>query len=99
MIVTGRLASVRTCGRESTHVGGRRSEMKTERMPWTCQWSEFRAATPSPMWMDAWMAQWACLVEHKADVSTDLDRCADCQKWVSRDERVGQRSGDRELRL
>jgi len=64
--------------------------MKTERMPWTCQWSEFRPATPAPMWMDAWMAQWECLAGQRKDMSKALDRCAECQKWESRHERGGQ---------
>jgi hypothetical protein len=72
--------------------------MKTERMPWTCRWSEFRPATPAPMWMDSWMAQWACVAEQKRDLSTALDRCAECQKWESRDERVGQSPRDLEHR-
>ena len=39
--------------------------MNTERMPWTCRWSEFRPTSPAPMWMDQWMAQWVCLADRQ----------------------------------
>ena len=68
--------------------------MMTERMPWTCRWSEFRPASAAPMWMDEWMSQWACLVERRREGATQLDRCVDCQRWETRDERVGQPSRD-----
>ena len=64
--------------------------MKTERMPWTCRWSEFRPATPAPMWMDSWMAQWACLAGQQRELSTSLDRCAECQKFETRAGHAGQ---------
>ena len=70
--------------------------MRTERMPWTCRWSEFRPVNPEPVWMDAWMAQWACLAKRREALSTDLDRCLDCQRWESRDERQGQPSRSRD---
>jgi hypothetical protein len=72
--------------------------MNTERMPWTCRWSEFRPASPSPLWMDEWMAQWVCLAERqKAGAEQQLDRCVDCQKFECRDERAGQPSREREI--
>ena len=51
--------------------------MKTERMPWTCRWSEFRPAAPSPMWMEDWMAQWVCLAERQrtGDVLREVGEC------------------------
>jgi hypothetical protein len=42
------------------------------------------------MWMDAWMAQWVCLAERQRAGDEKLDRCVDCQKYESRDERAGQ---------
>jgi hypothetical protein len=71
--------------------------MNTERMPWTCRWSEFRPSTPAPMWMDQWMSQWSCLIERRPETAGDLDRCADCARWETRDERVGQPARDRDL--
>jgi hypothetical protein len=70
--------------------------MRTERMPWTCRWSEFRPTTSSPMWMDQWMSQWSCLIERRPDAAPHLDRCADCERWETRDERAGQPARDRE---
>lgn len=64
--------------------------MNTERMPWTCRWSEFRPAAQSPMWMEQWMAQWVCLAERERAGASTLDRCADCQKFEVRDDRAGQ---------
>ena len=60
--------------------------MNTERMPWTCRWSEFRPVSPAPMWMDQWLAQWVCLAEHQRGDAGALDRCADCQKYDARQE-------------
>ena len=48
--------------------------MKTERMPWTCRWSEFTPASDAPMWMDAWLAQWVCLAEHRKSGEGELGR-------------------------
>jgi hypothetical protein len=64
--------------------------MNTERMPWTCRWSEFRPTSPAPMWMDEWMSQWVCLAERQRTGAGELDRCVDCQKYDVRDERAGQ---------
>jgi hypothetical protein len=71
--------------------------MKTERMPWTCRWSEFRPATPTPMWVDEWMSQWTCLVDGRRETASAIDRCADCQKFDTRDDRAGQPSREREI--
>ncbi|MDO8835877.1 MAG: hypothetical protein Q7V01_09780 [Vicinamibacterales bacterium] len=71
--------------------------MRTERMPWTCRWSELRPANATPMWMDQWMAQWSCLIERKSETAGDLDRCADCERWETRDERAGQPQPDRDV--
>ena len=71
--------------------------MNTERMPWTCRWSEFRPVSPSPLWMDEWMAQWVCLAERQKAGAEQLDRCVDCQKFECRDERAGQPSREREI--
>jgi hypothetical protein len=68
--------------------------MNTERMPWTCRWSEFRPTSPAPMWMDEWMSQWVCLAERQRTGAGELDRCVDCQKYEARDERAGQPSRD-----
>jgi len=68
--------------------------MNTERMPWTCRWSEFRPTSPSPLWMEEWMAQWVCLAERQREGTGQLDRCVDCQKYEARDERVGQPARD-----
>jgi len=59
--------------------------MKTERMPWTCRWSEYRPVTPAPIWMDAWLAQWACLAAERRPVS-ELGRCDLCGRWEPRHE-------------
>ncbi len=60
--------------------------MKTERMPWTCRWSEFKPASDAPMWMDAWLTQWVCLAEHRKGGEGEIGRCADCQKYEPREE-------------
>jgi hypothetical protein len=57
--------------------------MKTERMPWTCRWSEYRPATPPPIWMTDWLAQWACLADEGRPVS-DPGRCDRCRSWEPR---------------
>ena len=57
--------------------------MKTERMPWTCRWSEYRPATPAPIWMADWLAQWACLADEGRPVS-DPARCDRCRSWEPR---------------
>ena len=64
--------------------------MNTERMPWTCRWSELRPTSPAPMWMDEWMAQWVCLADRQRAGEGDLDRCVACQKYEARDDRAGQ---------
>jgi hypothetical protein len=64
--------------------------MNTERMPWTCRWSEFRPASSAPMWMDQWMAQWVCLADRQRGGLDRSDRCLDCQKFETRDNQPGQ---------
>jgi hypothetical protein len=49
------------------------------------------------MWMDAWMSQWGCLIERRPETAGHLDRCADCDRWETRDERAGQPPRDREI--
>jgi hypothetical protein len=57
--------------------------MRTERTPWTCRWSEYRAATPPPIWMQEWLGQWTCLDEQRGP-ATGLARCAACGDWQPR---------------
>ncbi len=57
--------------------------MKTERMPWTCRWSEYRPVAPAPMWVEQWLAQWNCLVGERRPVS-DMARCDMCRQWEPR---------------
>jgi hypothetical protein len=59
------------------------TSMKTERMPWTCRWSEYRPATPAPMWLDEWLGQWACLADEARPVS-EVGRCDMCRRWEPR---------------
>ena len=58
--------------------------MKTERMPWTCRWSEFRPVEPAPLWLNEWLAQWACLSERRREMVSALDRCMGCARWEPR---------------
>ncbi|MEW5983734.1 MAG: hypothetical protein AB1806_15385 [Acidobacteriota bacterium] len=66
-------------------------------MPWTCRWSQLRPANPAPLWLDEWMAQWGCLLESRPEVARLLDRCIDCERWESRDERADQPHAARSL--
>ncbi len=63
--------------------------MRTERMPWTCRWSELRPVSPAPMWLDEWMAQWTCLRGADPAAAPFVDRCVECERWETRDERGG----------
>lgn len=38
------------------------------------------------MWMEDWLAQWACLAEQRKEGSRSLDRCVDCQKYEARED-------------
>jgi hypothetical protein len=69
--------------------------MRTERMPWTCRWSQLRPSTPAPLWLEDWMAQWTCLQESRPEVASFVDRCVDCERWETRDERADQPHADR----
>jgi hypothetical protein len=66
--------------------------MNTERMPWTCRWSEFRPVSPAPMWMDQWMAQWVCLADRQRGNVESSDRCLECQKYEARQDAREQAS-------
>ncbi len=57
--------------------------MKTERMPWTCRWSEYRPTTPAPMWIEQWLAQWGCLANERRPV-TEMGNCDMCRRWEPR---------------
>ncbi len=63
--------------------------MKTERMPWTCRWSEFRPVEPAPLWLDEWLSQWACLAGRRSTPVGGVDRCAACASWEPRAHHVG----------
>ncbi len=67
--------------------------MRSERTPWTCRWSEYRPASPAPLWLDEWMTQWACLVERRRDTASSVDRCLDCARWEPRDAWTGPGTG------
>jgi len=58
--------------------------MRSERMPWTCRWSEYRPAERPSLWMDEWLSEWACLAERPSDSRPQLDRCVACGKWEPR---------------
>ncbi len=60
-----------------------RDDMKTERMPWTCRWSEHRPVKPAPIWMNEWLAQWACLAQEGRPVE-QLGQCDQCHRWEPR---------------
>ncbi len=38
------------------------------------------------MWMEDWLAQWACLAEQRHESSGSLDRCVDCQQYEARED-------------
>ena len=59
--------------------------MRTERMPWTCRWSEYRPAERPSVWMEEWLSEWACLAERRRDTVPTLDRCVACCKWEPRE--------------
>jgi hypothetical protein len=58
--------------------------MRTERTPWTCSWGEYRPSVRTPMWLDEWMAQWACRAEGVTPGPSGFSRCAACDRWQSR---------------
>ncbi len=64
--------------------------MSNERMPWTCRWSEFRPDDAPAIWMEDWLAKWACLAEKRRDTVSELDRCVACAKWEPRADWTGR---------
>lgn len=58
--------------------------MKTERMPWTCRWSEYRPATPPAVWLDQWLSQWSCLADERRPPVSELRQCDACRRWEPR---------------
>jgi hypothetical protein len=69
--------------------------MKTERMPWTCRWSEYRASERPAIWLDEWLSQWACLADDRRPPVTELGRCQSCRCW---EPRHGWTEADRAVR-